>query len=298
LTSEQKRAGFCTIVGAPNAGKSTLVNQLIGSKISIVSRKAQTTRARLRAIMMVGSAQVVLVDTPGIFVPKRKLDELMVSNAWEGHSEADAIAFIFDAQGRIDDETLKIIDGLKLHAKKTVLVLNKTDLVSPEALLPLAQTLNEAMPFAETFMISALKGRGIEKLQQRLGAMMPEGAWLYPEDQVADVHLRFMAAEITREHLYDRYHDELPYASTVETELWEERKDGSVKIQQTIFVERPGQKAIVLGKGGAAIKHLGQVAREDMSKAFDRKVHLFLFVKVRENWSSDPERLRMMGLQP
>ncbi len=291
-----RRAGFCTIIGAPNAGKSTLVNQLVGSKVSIVSRKAQTTRARIRAILMEGPSQVVLVDTPGIFVPKRKLDEVMVSNAWQGFSESDAVLFVFDATHRVDDETQKIIEILKHHAGKTFLILNKTDLVSPEVLLPLSQALNNAMPFADTFMISALKGSGVVKLRQRLAAMMPQGEWLYPEDQVADVHLRFIASEITREHLYDRFHDELPYSSTVETESWEERKDGSVKIQQTIFVERPGQKAIVLGKGGAAIKHLGQVARQDMSKSFDRPVHLFLFVKVRENWTSDPERLRMMGL--
>jgi GTPase len=294
--AETKRAGFCTIVGAPNAGKSTLVNQLVGSKISIVSRKAQTTRARIRAIMMEGQSQVVLVDTPGIFEPKRRLDELMVRNAWEGHGEADAVAFMVDATRKVDDDTLRIIEGLKPHAAKTLLVLNKTDLLSPDKLLPLAQALNDAMPFAETFMVSALKGGGVAKLRARLAAMMPEGEWLYPEDQVADVHLRFIAAEITREHLYDRYHDELPYASTVETEVWEERKDGSVKIQQTIFVERPGQKAILLGKGGAAIKLLGQLSRQEMSKSFDREVHLFLFVKVRESWADDPERLRMMGL--
>ena len=291
-----QRFGFAAIIGAPNAGKSTLVNQLAGSKISIVSHKVQTTRARIRAIIVEGSAQVVLVDTPGIFTPKRKLDTTMVDNAWAGASEADAVVVMVDARRGMDEQVERIIGHLKQQNRKAMLVINKTDLVRPEHLLPLSQKLNEAYPFSESFMVSALTGSGIEKLKQRLVAMMPEGPWHYPEDQVADVNLRFLAAEITREKIYERLHEELPYSSTVETETWEEMKDGSVKIKQAIFVARDGQKAIVVGKGGQMAKTLGQLARADMEKAFGRRVHLFLFVKVRENWAEDPERLRMMGL--
>ncbi|MFT3671716.1 GTPase Era [Aestuariivirga sp.] len=291
-----QRFGFAAIIGAPNAGKSTLVNQLAGSKISIVSHKVQTTRARIRAIIVEGQSQVVLVDTPGIFVPRRKLDTAMVDNAWAGASEADAVLVLVDARRGIDEQVERIFAHLAKENRKAMLVINKTDLVRHEELLPLAQKLNEAHPFTETFMVSALTGSGIEKLKQRLVSMMPEGPWHYPEDQIADVNLRFLAAEITREKIYERLHEELPYSSTVETETWEEMKDGSVKIGQAIFVARDGQKAIVVGKGGQMAKTLGQLARADMEKAFGRRVHLFLFVKVRENWAEDPERLRMMGL--
>jgi GTPase len=292
----QQRFGFVAIIGAPNAGKSTLVNQLLGSKITIVSHKVQTTRARIRAILVEGDAQVVLVDTPGIFVPKRKLDTHMVDNAWAGASEADAVLVLVDARRGIDEQVESIIAHLKSQNTTAMLAINKSDLVRPEKLLPLAQQLNEAFPFTETFMISALTGSGVQKLKDRLAEKMPPGPWHYPEDQTADVNLRFLAAEITREKIYERLHEELPYSSTVETESWEEQKNGSVKITQAIFVARDGQKAIVLGKGGGMVKTLGQLARADMEKAFDRKVHLFLFVKVRENWAEDPERLRMMGL--
>lgn len=292
----RRRAGFCAIIGVPNAGKSTLVNQLVGSKVSIVSRKVQTTRARLRGIFNHSETQVVLVDTPGIFQPKRKLDEAMVSNAWAGASEADAVVLVADARIGLDDDVGRVIDGIKASRRPAMLVLNKVDLIKRDRLLPLAQSFNERFAFSNTFMVSALNGSGIESLKAEIAKAMPEGPWLYPDDQVADVHLRFLAAEITREKVYERLHDELPYASTVETEAWEERKDGSVKISQMIFVERDTQKAIVLGKGGHTIKTLGQLARADMELAFDRKVHLFLFVKVRENWAQDPERLRMMGL--
>jgi GTP-binding protein Era len=291
-----QRFGFVAIIGAPNAGKSTLVNQLVDSKISIVSHKVQTTRARIRAIFVEGATQVVLVDTPGIFVPKRKLDTAMVDNAWAGASEADAVIVLVDARRGLDEQVVGIVEHLKSHNTKAALVINKTDLVRPEQLLPLSQKLNEAYPFTQTFMVSALTGSGVAKLKLALVGQMPAGPWHYPEDQTADVNLRFIAAEITREKIYERLHEELPYSSTVETEAWEEMKDGSVKIKQVIFVARDGQKAIVLGKKGAMAKVLGQLARADMEKAFDRRVHLFLFVKVRENWAEDPERLRMMGL--
>jgi GTPase len=292
----QTHFGFAAIIGAPNAGKSTLVNQLVGSKISIVSHKVQTTRARIRAILVEGGVQAVLVDTPGIFQPKRKLDEAMVSSAWTGAAEADAIILIIDARRGLDEQAEAIIAQLKHNKSKAMLVLNKVDLLRAEQLLPLSQKINEAFAFASTFMVSALNGSGIDKLRSSIVAQMPPGPWHYPGDQAADVNLRFIAAEITREKIYERLHDELPYASTVETEAWEERRDGSVRISQMIFVERDSQKAIVLGKNGQTIKTLGQLARKDMEEALERKVHLFLFVKVRENWSHDPERLRMMGL--
>ena len=291
------RCGFAAIIGAPNAGKSTLVNKLVGSKVSIVSHKVQTTRARIRAIYMHEQSQVVLVDTPGIFKPRRKLDEAMVESAWAGAGEADAVVLIVDARRGLEDEVLKIIEGFKASKTKAMLVLNKIDLIEIEKLMPLAEQCSAAFPFTDTFMVSAISGSGVAKLGAKLADMMPLGPWLYPEDQTADVHLRFIASEITREKIYERLHDELPYSSTVETEAWEEKKDGSVKITQAIFVERDSQKAIVLGKGGAQIKVLGQLARKEMEESFERRVHLFLFVKVRENWAVDPERLRMMGLR-
>jgi GTP-binding protein Era len=297
MVETEKRCGFAAIIGAPNAGKSTLVNKLVGAKISIVSHKVQTTRARIRAIYMSGMSQVVLVDTPGIFKPRRKLDEAMVGNAWGGATEADAVLLIVDARRGADEEVHAIIETFKAQHIKAILVINKIDLLLAEKLLAISQELNELYSFTETFMVSAVTGSGVEKLGERLATLMPLGPWLYPEDQTADVHLRFIASEITREKIYERLHEELPYSSTVETEAWEEQKNGSVKISQTIFVERDGQKAIVLGKGGAQIKLLGQLARAEMEESFARKVHLFLFVKVRENWAQDPERLRMMGLE-
>ncbi len=297
MTDQEQRCGFVAIIGAPNAGKSTLVNRLVGAKISIVSHKVQTTRARIRAIYMRNASQVILVDTPGIFKPRRKLDQAMVGNAWGGASEADAVVLLIDAKRGLDEEAQGILDTFKKSSIKAILVINKIDLLPAEKLLPLSETLNAAYGFSETFMVSAVTGSGVERLGERLAALMPVGPWLYPEDQTADVHLRFIAAEITREKIYERLHEELPYASTVETETWEERKDGSVKIQQAIFVARETQKAIVLGKGGHQIKLLGQLARAEMEESFGRRVHLFLFVKVRENWAEDPERLRMMGLE-
>ena len=290
------RCGFCAIIGAPNAGKSTLVNQLTGSKVSIVSHKVQTTRARIRAIAMEGRAQIVLVDTPGIFKPKRMLDQAMVANAWGGAGDADAVVLLVDGRPGVSDEARKIIAHLQTIGAKAMLAINKIDLMKREELLETAASFNAAYPFEQTFMISALNGSGTDDLRKAIAAKMPPGPWLYPEDQVADVQLRFMAAEMTREKIYERLHEELPYSSTVETEGWEERKDGSVKIDQVIYVERDSQKAIVLGKGGKTAKLIGQLARAEMEKYFERRVHLFLFVKVRENWAQDKERLRMMGL--
>jgi GTP-binding protein Era len=302
MSEEQKmpegptRAGFCAIIGAPNAGKSTLVNQLTGSKVSIVSHKVQTTRARIRAIAMEGNAQIVLVDTPGIFKPKRTLDRAMVSNAWGGAGDADAVVLLVDGRPGLTEEAKEIIAHLSHTKTKAVLVINKIDLMSRERLMEVAAEFNAAYPFEQTFMVSALNGSGTQDLLRYLASKMPESPWLYPADQVADVQLRFMAAEMTREVIYERLHEELPYSSTVETETWEEMKDGSVKIGQIIFVQRDSQKAIVLGKGGQTIKLLGQMARKEMEAQFGRKVHLFLFVKVRENWAEDKERLRNMGL--
>ncbi|MFM8748178.1 MAG: GTPase Era [Aestuariivirga sp.] len=296
LSSEPTRCGFCAIIGAPNAGKSTLVNQLAGSKVSIVSHKVQTTRARIRAIALEGNTQIVLVDTPGIFKPKRKLDRAMVENAWSGAGDADAAVLLIDGRPGLTEEAKALIEGLAAARKDAMLVINKIDVMKREQLLEVAAAFNAAYPFSETFMVSALSGAGTDDLRKAIARRMPEGPWLYPEDQVADLQLRFMAAEMTREKIYDRLHDELPYASTVETESWEERPDGSVKIHQAIFVERDSQKAIVLGKGGQTVKLIGQLARADMEREFGRKVHLFLFVKVREGWAEDTERLRAMGL--
>jgi GTP-binding protein Era len=288
--------GFVALIGAPNAGKSTLLNQLVGSKISIVTHKVQTTRARIRAIALEGVAQIIFVDTPGIFAPKRKLDEEMVQAAWAGAAEADATVLLIDARDGLNEDNIRIIEGLEANDGKAMLALNKIDLVPVENLLKLAAELNERFAFSETFMISALKGHGVAALRKALAELMPEGPWLYPEDQIADLPMRLLASEITREKLYLRLHDELPYASTVETETWTEKKDGSVRIEQVIFVERDSQKKIVLGKGGQTIKKIGQAAREEIAESLGQTVHLFLFVKVREKWANDPERLRMMGL--
>ena len=294
--SEPTRCGFCAIIGAPNAGKSTLVNQLAGSKVSIVSHKVQTTRARIRAIAMEGNTQIVLVDTPGIFKPKRALDRAMVENAWSGVGDADTVVLLVDGRPGLTEEAKTLIAGLAAARQDAMLAINKIDVMKREQLMDAAAAFNAAYPFSETFMISALSGSGTADLRKAIARRMPEGPWLYPEDQVADLQLRFMAAEMTREIIYERLHDELPYASTVETESWEERPDGSVKIHQAIFVERDSQKAIVLGKGGQTVKLIGQLARAEMEKQFGRKVHLFLFVKVREGWADDKERLRAMGL--
>jgi GTP-binding protein Era len=291
------KAGFVALIGAPNAGKSTLLNSLVGSKVSIVSRKVQTTRALVRGIAIEGEAQIVFVDTPGIFKPKRRLDRAMVTSAWGGAGDADVIALLLDVRKGIDEEAEAILDKLPELKRPKVLILNKIDLIERSKLLELASRLNEKVPFAHTFMISALKGDGIQTLKRQLSEMMPEGPWLYPEDQISDAPLRMLAAEITREKIYERLHEELPYQSTVETDQWQQRPDGSVRIEQTVFVERDSQRKIVLGKGGQTIKAIGQAARKEIAEVAEAPVHLFIFVKVRENWSDDPERYREMGLE-
>ncbi|QRM27521.1 GTPase Era [Microvirga sp. VF16] len=291
------KAGFVALIGAPNAGKSTLLNSLVGSKVSIVSRKVQTTRALVRGIAIEGEAQIVFVDTPGIFKPKRRLDRAMVTSAWGGAGDADVIALLLDVRKGIDEEAEAILEKLPELKRPKVLILNKIDLIERSKLLDLAAKLNEKVPFAHTFMISALKGDGIQTLKRQLAEMMPEGPWLYPEDQISDAPLRMLAAEITREKIYERLHEELPYQSTVETDQWQQRPDGSVRIEQTVFVERDSQRKIVLGKGGQTIKAIGQAARKEIAEIAESPVHLFIFVKVRENWSDDPERYREMGLE-
>ena len=290
------RCGYVAIVGAPNAGKSTLLNQLVGAKISIVTPKVQTTRARITAIATEGLAQLVFVDTPGIFHPKRRLERAMVEAAWTGAKDADLVVLMVDAGRGLDDDTRRIIDGLKPGGQPAVLALNKVDAVKRENLLGLAAELNAVFAFAATFMISALNGDGVGDLKAWLTDLLPEGPWLYPEDQLADISERLLAAEITREQLFLKLHQELPYASTVETEGWQDQADGSARIEQTVYVLRESQKPIVLGKGGRTIKAIGAAARQEMERAFDRRVHLFLFVKVREEWTEDPERYRAIGL--
>ncbi|MGE0630615.1 MAG: GTPase Era, partial [Hyphomicrobiaceae bacterium] len=290
-----KRCGFCALIGAPNAGKSTLLNTLAGTKISIVSHKVQTTRARIRAIVIEEASQIIFVDTPGIFKPRRKLDEAMVEGAWAGAAEADAVILLADAR-QAPDDIADLVAALPQIKSDVRLALNKIDLVKRDKLLDISAAYNAAYPFKATYMISALTGSGVADLRRDVASLMPEGPWLYPEDQIADMPLRFLASEITREKVYERLHEELPYASTVETEKWEERKDGSVRIDQVVYVEREGQRKIVLGKNGQTIKALGTAARTELEEVLARRVHLFLFVKVRENWTKDPERLRMMGL--
>lgn len=291
------RAGFVALIGAPNAGKSTLLNALVGSKVSIVSRKVQTTRALVRGIAIEGEAQLVFVDTPGLFQPKRRLDRAMVTSAWGGAGDADVVALLLDVRKGLDEENEAIFTRLPEFRQPKVLVLNKIDVIERSKLLDLAADLNGRLTFAHTFMVSALTGDGITDLRRQLGAMMPPGPWLYPEDQISDAPLRMLAAEITREKIYDRLHEELPYRSTVETDQWQQRPDGSVRIEQTIFVERESQRKIVLGKAGQTIKAIGQAARKDIAEIAEAPVHLFLFVKVRENWADDPERYREMGLE-
>ena len=300
----QKRFGFVAILGAPNAGKSTLVNLLVGSKVSIVSRKVQTTRMRVRGVAIEGDSQIVFVDTPGIFTPKRKLDEAMVEAAWAGAADADLVAVLVDApdviahpNGLAIKDTDRIIEGLKKADREAVLILNKVDGMKRETLLPLADALNKRGKFNETFMISAKTGSGTKALLKHFAALMPRGVWAYPEDQAADIPLRLLAAEITRERIYDRLHEELPYASTVVTDQWTQKPDGSVRIDQTIFVERESQKPIVLGKSGAMVKLLGEQSRKELEEMLGHRVHLFLHVKV-GNWSEDPSHYRDIGLEP
>jgi GTP-binding protein Era len=292
------RCGFIAVLGAPNAGKSTLVNAIVGAKVSIVSHKVQTTRVPVRGIALEGKSQLVFIDTPGIFNPKRRLDRAMVDAAWGGAEDADAIVLMIDATHGVDDDTARIIDKLKTARMHRICVLNKVDRIEEkERLLALTQHIGKLMTFDRVFMISALDGTGVDDLRRHLAAIVPEGPWHYAEDDVTDVPMRMLAAEITREQIYKYLHDELPYSTTVETTSWKTLKDGSARIEQTIFVERDGQKKIVIGKDGATIKRISSEARREIGEINEAPVHLFLFVKVRENWGSDPERYREMGLK-
>jgi GTPase len=296
MTDEPTRSGFVAMLGATNAGKSTLVNQLVGTKVSIVSHKVQTTRSLIRGIIIEGRTQMVLVDTPGIFTPRRRLDRAMISTAWSGAKDADIVLFIVDAERGLVGDAGKILESLKESKRRNVLVLNKVDRVDPPKLLDLAKDASAIADFERVFMISALNGSGCKDLVKWLAEALPEGPWYYPEEQISDLPMRNLAAEITREKIYDRLHQELPYHSHVETEKWEEMKNGDVRIQQVIFVERESQRKIVLGHKGETIKAIGQASRLELAGILEQKVHLFLFVKVRENWGDDPARFREMGL--
>ncbi len=293
----ETRCGFIALIGAPNVGKSTLVNALVGSKVAIVTHKVQTTRAPVRGIAIAGSAQLVFIDTPGIFAPKRRLDRAMVETAWGGALDADVIGLLIDARRGVDEEAETILRRLAEVRSAKILIINKIDLVARPSLLALAQDANARVRFDASFMLSALTGDGVEDLKSWLAAHVPSGPWHYPEDEVSDAPLRSVAAEITREKLYLRLHEELPYQSTVETDAWKDLKDGSVRIEQTIYVERESQRKIVLGKGGQTIKAIGADARREIAAIVGTPVHLFLFVKVREGWGNDPERYRGMGLE-
>jgi GTPase len=293
----ETRCGYVAILGTPNAGKSTLLNRLVGTKLSIVSPKVQTTRTKVLGIQVKGPAQIIYVDTPGIFRPKRRLDRAMVAAAWTGASDADEVVLMVDATGGIDEELRTIIAQLKAQKRRAVLALNKIDAIKRDKLLGMASSLDREGVFEQIFMISALTGDGVSDLEAHLIDKLPRGHWLFPEDQLSDMPQRLMASEVTREQLYYQLHDELPYETTVETEAWEEFNDGSVKITQTIFVQRPTQKAIVLGKGGKRVKSISERSRLELEKMFERRVHLFLFVKIREGWLDERERYDAIGLE-
>ena len=298
--TDTTRAGFVALIGEPNAGKSTLLNRMVGAKVSIVTHKVQTTRARIRGVAMEGQAQIVFVDTPGLFRPRRRLDRAMVKAAWGGASDADVVVLLIEAHRGLTEGAKAIIERIADElpkGKPVALAINKIDRVKAASLLGLAEEMNAAFPFAKTFMISAEKGYGVDDLRQWLAAELPEGPWFYPEDQIADLPMRMIAAEITREKLTLRLHEELPYQLTVETEKWEDKPDGSTRIDQIIYVARDGHKGIVLGNKGETIKSSGQAARAEISAFLDRTVHLFLQVKVRENWLDEPERYSEMGLE-
>jgi GTP-binding protein Era len=290
------RCGYVALIGAPNAGKSTLLNLLVGRKLAIVTPKPQTTRTRLLGIALEGSAQIVYVDTPGIFAPRRRLDRAMVAAAWSGAEDADETVLLVDAARGVDGDTRRILDRLVARDRTSILALNKIDLVRRESLLGLAEALSREGRFDPVFMISGRTGDGVDELKRHLAAAMPQGPWLFPEDQLSDMTERLIAAEVTREQIFLQLRDELPYGSTVETEQWEDRKDGSARIEQVIFVQRPSQRAIVLGEGGQRIKTIGARARAELEHMLGRRVHLFLFVKVRENWVEDRERYAALGL--
>jgi GTP-binding protein Era len=294
---ENARCGFVALIGAPNAGKSTLLNALVGSKVTIVSRKVQTTRSLIRGITLEGDAQLIFVDTPGIFAPRRRLDRAMVTTAWGGAHDADLVGVLIDAQKGIGEDEDAILDKLADLRMPKVLILNKIDLVAKEKLLALAKAANDKVSFETTFMIAAISGDGVGDLKRWLAQRMPPGPWLYPADQMSDAPMRQLAAEITREKLFERLHQELPYQSTVETDIWKELRNGTVRIEQTVFVERESQRKIVLGQGGQTIKAIGAASRKDIAEILDHDVHLFLHVKVREGWTDDPERYRAMGLE-
>ena len=293
---EDRRCGYVALIGAPNAGKSTLLNQIIGTKIAIVTRKVQTTRTRITGIFIEGDAQIIFVDTPGIFEPRRRIDRAMVGAAWRGTEDADQTVVVVDSTRGVTGDTGRILAQLKEAGQKVVLALNKVDVVERSKLLDLTAQLTESRVFAETFMISALTGDGVRDLVDYLAAQMPAGPWLYPEDQLSDIAERLMAAEITREKLYERLHQELPYQTAVETEEWKDQKDGSARISQVIYVQSKSQKPIVLGKGGRTVKEIGSLARADMEQAFGRRVHLFLFVKIKPEWGDDKDYYRSLGL--
>jgi GTP-binding protein Era len=294
--NDARRCGTIAILGAPNAGKSTLLNRLVGSKVSIVTPKVQTTRARVLGIVLRGPAQLIFIDTPGIFAPKRRLERAMVRAAWAGAEDADAVVVLVDAARGLDPDSERILDGLASSGRRAILALNKIDRVPSERLLPLADELNRRGAFDAVFMISSLTGDGVEDLANHLAGSVPEGPWLFPEDQISDVPLRLLAAELVREQVFIQLHEELPYAITVETDEWEERKDGSVKISATIHVAREAHRPIVLGKGGAQIKRIGASARHELEVLLERRVHLFLHVRVSENWVEDRERYQAIRL--
>lgn len=290
------KCGFVALIGAPNAGKSTLTNALVGAKVAIVTHKVQTTRSRITGIGMHGQTQLVFIDTPGIFAPKRRLDRAMVQAAWQGSEDAERTVLVVDARKGLTEDVEKIIASLKAAGRKAILALNKIDQMKRDSLLAIAHAFGETDAFSDVFMISALTGDGVEDLKGFLAEQAAEGPWMYPEDQISDMTLRLLAAEITREKVFLRLHEELPYASTVETEKFEERKDGSFRIEQVIHVGRETHKGIVIGKRGAMLKTIGQLAREEMEDAFDCKVHLFLHVRVTERWSEDREHYEGLGL--
>ena len=300
MTEDQPtRAGFVALIGEPNAGKSTLLNRMVGAKVSIVTHKVQTTRTRIRGITMAGQTQIVFVDTPGLFRPRRRLDRAMVAAAWGGAADADVIVLLIEAHRGLTEGAKAVIDRLRDQIPKgtpVALAINKIDRVKAEVLLGLSAKMNEALPFVETFMISAEKGYGVDRLRDWLAGVLPLGAWFYPEDQIADLPLRMIAAEVTREKLTLRLHEELPYQLTVETEKWEEREDGSVRIDQIVYVARDGHKGIVLGAGGQTLKSVGQAARMDIAEFLGQPVHLFVLVKVRPDWQDEAERYTEMGL--
>ena len=293
----ETRCGFVALIGAPNAGKSTLTNDFVGSKVSIVSSKIQTTRTQVKGIGIYDNSQIILIDTPGIFKPKRRLDRAMVNSAWNGASDADIVVLIVDAKRGYDDETKEIVKNLPELKQKVILVLNKIDLVQKDSLLGLSAALNNDYKFAETFMISALESKDVDELYKYLAENLPVSPWYYPEDQISDMPLKLLTAEIVREKLFTFLHQELPYALTVEPELWEHRVDGSIRAEMTIYVERENQKRIVLGHSGSMIKRIGQAARKEVEELLEERIHLFLFVKVRENWVDDPARYEDWNLK-